>query len=228
LSPVVRRLLADNDIDISEITGTGLGGRVTREDVLAEIDARRRRAPAPPPPPPPPPPSAAPAPVAAAEDGAPAPRRAVPVAQDRPDQVVPFSNIRRRTAAHMVRSKSTSPHAYIATEVDFEPVEEVRRVAGARFKAEEGFSLTYLPFVARATVDALREFPRLNASVGDDELVVHPDVNLGIAVDLDDEGLIVPVVHHADEITLRGMARRIRDLADRARNRQLGADDIFG
>jgi len=234
LSPVVRRLLADNDIDVSEITGTGPGGRVTREDVLLEIDVRRRRAPTPAPaaePPSPqsaPPPPEAPAPAAPSVEAAPAPRRSVPVAQDRPDQVVPFSNIRRRTAEHMVRSKSTSPHAYIATEVDFEPIEEVRRGAGARFKAEEGFSLTYLPFIARATVDALREYPRLNASVGDDELVVHPDVNLGIAVDLENEGLIVPVVHHADEITLRGMARRIRDLAQRARSRQLGADDIFG
>ncbi|MGH9092951.1 MAG: 2-oxo acid dehydrogenase subunit E2, partial [Acidimicrobiales bacterium] len=156
---------------------------------------------------------------------------AAPSAAVRPaagDRVVPFSNMRRRTAEHMVRSKATSPHAFIATEVDFENVERIRRAWGARFRAEEGFSLTYLPFIARATVEALRDFPNLNASVGEDALVLHQQVNLGIAVDLDHEGLIVPVVHRAEEVTLRGLARRIRDLADRARTRQLTADDIAG
>ena len=144
------------------------------------------------------------------------------------DQIVPFSNMRRRTAEHMVRSKATSPHAFIANEVDFESVERVRKVWGERFKAEEGFALTYLPFVARAAVEALRDFPLLNASVVDDSLLVHAEVNLGIAVDLSHEGLIVPVIHRAEEVTLRGVARRIRDLAERARGRQLNADDIAG
>jgi pyruvate dehydrogenase E2 component (dihydrolipoamide acetyltransferase) len=144
------------------------------------------------------------------------------------DQVVPFSNMRRRTAEHMLRSKATSPHAFIAYEVDFENVERVRKAWGARFKEEEGFSLTYLPFIGRATVEALRDFPLLNASVVDDSLVVHSEINLGIAVDLSNEGLIVPVIHQAEEVTLRGVARRIRDLAERARGRQLNADDIAG
>ena len=144
------------------------------------------------------------------------------------DQVVPFSNMRRRTAEHMVRSKATSPHVFIANEVDFENVERVRKAWGPRFKEEEGFSLTYLPFIARATVEALRDFPFLNASVADDSLVVHSEINLGIAVDLSHEGLIVPVIHQAEEVTLRGVARRIRDLAERARGRQLNADDIAG
>jgi 2-oxoglutarate dehydrogenase E2 component (dihydrolipoamide succinyltransferase) len=144
------------------------------------------------------------------------------------DQVVPFSNMRRRTAEHMVRSKATSPHAFIANEVDFENVERVRKAWGTRFKEEEGFSLTYLPFIARATVEALRDFPFLNASVADDSLVVHSEINLGIAVDLANQGLIVPVIHQAEEVTLRGVARRIRDLAERARGRQLNADDIAG
>jgi 2-oxoglutarate dehydrogenase E2 component (dihydrolipoamide succinyltransferase) len=113
-------------------------------------------------------------------------------------------------------------------EIDYERVEQVRRSHGGRFRDEEGFSLTYLPFVARATVEALGDFPHLNASVGEDSLIVHHDVNLGIAVDLDSEGLIVPVVHQADQFTLRGMARRIRELADRARSKRLGADDISG
>jgi len=144
------------------------------------------------------------------------------------DQLVPFSNMRRRTAEHMVRSKATSPHAFIANEVDFESVERVRNAWGERFKAEEGFTLTYLPFVARAAVEALRDFPLLNASVVDDALLVHSEVNLGIAVDLAHEGLIVPVIHRAEEVTLRGVARRVRDLAERARSRQLNADDIAG
>jgi 2-oxoglutarate dehydrogenase E2 component (dihydrolipoamide succinyltransferase) len=136
--------------------------------------------------------------------------------------------MRRRTAEHMVRSKATSPHAFIAYEVDFENVERVRKAWGARFKEQEGFSLTYLPFIARATVEALRDFPLLNASVVDQSLVVHSQINLGIAVDLSNQGLIVPVIHQAEEVTLRGVARRIRDLADRARGRKLNADDIAG
>jgi 2-oxoglutarate dehydrogenase E2 component (dihydrolipoamide succinyltransferase) len=142
--------------------------------------------------------------------------------------VIPFTNIRRRTAEHMVRSKATSAHTLMVKEIDYERVEQVRRAHGARFRAEEGFNLSYLPFAARASVDALEEYPNLNASIGDDALIVHHDVNLGIAVDLDNEGLIVPVVHNAEELNLRGMARRIRDVADRARNKRLSLDDISG
>jgi pyruvate dehydrogenase E2 component (dihydrolipoamide acetyltransferase) len=215
-SPVVRKLLSENGIAAAEVPGTGAGGRITRDDVLQVVDSRRSSAPSAPPAAPPAatPRSAPPAPATPLRSGG--------------DQIVPFSNMRRRTAEHMVRSKATSPHAFIAYEVDFESIERVRRAWGERFKSEEGFSLTYLPFVARAAVEALRDFPLLNASVVDESLVVHPQVNLGIAVDLSHEGLIVPVIHHAEEVTLRGVARRIRDLADRARNRQLNADDIAG
>ena len=108
-------------------------------------------------------------------------------------------------------------------------MEQVRRAHGERFRAEEGFSLTYLPFIARATVEALAECPYLNSSVGEDALIVHHDINLGIAVDLDNEGLIVPVVHNAEELNLVAMARRDRaDLAARARNKRLSLDDISG
>ena len=223
LSPVVRKLLSDNAINAAEVTGTGVGGRITREDVLKVVDARRAAAP-----------TAAPAPAAASpqapEPVAPASSPSVPTETFRrdEDQIVPFSNMRRRTAEHMVRSKATSPHAFIAYEVDFENVERVRKTWGARFKEEEGFSLTYLPFIARAAVEALRDFPLLNASVVDESLVVHSQINLGIAVDLSNQGLIVPVIHQAEEVTLRGVARRIRDLADRARGRKLNADDIAG
>ena len=108
------------------------------------------------------------------------------------DEVIPFTNIRRRTAEHMVRSKATSPHTLVVLEADYENVERTRRSEGNAFKAEEGFSLTYLPFIARATVEALHEWPNLNASVGDDSLIVHHGINLGVAVDLDHQGLIVP------------------------------------
>jgi pyruvate dehydrogenase E2 component (dihydrolipoamide acetyltransferase) len=159
------------------------------------------------------------APLAAAEGGL--------VVSGR-DEVVPFTNIRRRTAEHMVRSKATSAHTLTAVEVDFEAVERVRRAAQERFRAEEGFSLTYLPFVALATVEALRAYPHLNASVGEDALIVHHDIHLGIAVDLDHQGLIVPVVRHADTKRLRALAREIVDLANRARTKRLLADDIAG
>jgi 2-oxoglutarate dehydrogenase E2 component (dihydrolipoamide succinyltransferase) len=232
---MVRKLLAENGISETEVTGTGSGGRITRDDAQRAVEARRAAAPpptttpaaaAPPPPPPAPPVQAAPAaPVARTPQAPPVSMASFRAAGD---QIVPFSNMRRRTAEHMVRSKATSPHAFIANEVDFESVERVRKAWGERFKAEEGFALTYLPFVARAAVEALRDFPLLNASVVDDSLLVHAEVNLGIAVDLSHEGLIVPVIHRAEEVTLRGVARRIRDLAERARGRQLNADDIAG
>jgi len=144
------------------------------------------------------------------------------------DEIIPFTNIRRRTSEHMVRSKATSAHALVVLEADYEQVERIRRSHGPQFKAEEGFSLTYLPFVARVTVEALGEWPNLNSSVGDDALIVHHERNLGIAVDLDHHGLIVPVVQRAEELTLRGMARKIRNLAERARSKKLSADDISG
>jgi len=226
LSPVVRRLLAEYGLDPAAIRGTGLEGRITRADVEAVIGratpptsvpsiAPERRAPVTPSPSPTPPPTT----TAPTTEG---------LRDDSRDEEVPFTNIRRRTAEHMVRSKATSAHTLMVREIDYEKVEHVRRVHGERFREEEGFSLTYLPFVARATVEALVEFPHLNASVGNDALVVHHDLNLGIAVDLDNEGLIVPVVHNAEELNLRGMARRIRDVADRARTKRLSLDDISG
>ncbi len=218
LSPVVRRLLTDHGLDPGSIPGTGLGGRITRADVEAVIE--RGAAPSPVPSIP-----SVPNPV---PPGAPTPASAGGQAPGERDEIVPFTNIRRRTAEHMVRSKATSAHTLMVREIDYERVEQVRRRHGGRFREEEGFTLTYLPFVARASVEALAEFPHINASVGDDALVVHRDINLGIAVDLDNEGLIVPVVHRAEELNLRGMARRIRDVADRARTKRLSLDDISG
>ncbi len=144
------------------------------------------------------------------------------------DLTVPFDNIRKRTAEHMVRSKATSAHVSTAVEVDFEHVERVRRRHGDEFKAEEGFSLTYLPFICRAFADAVHEFPHVNATVDGDSLVVHRDVHLGIAIDLDFHGLLAPVVRDVDGKRLRLVAREIRDLATRARSKQLAPAEISG
>ena len=224
LSPVVRRLISEHGLNVDDIPGTGSGGRITRSDVLAFID---KKAAAPAAAPAASPPTSAP-PAPAAETGTPRPAPAPAPRVGDGDQVIAFSNIRRRTAEHMVRSLSTSAHTLVVIEVDYDNVDRVRNTQKAKFKAEEGVSLTYLPFIARAVVDAIRDFPHVNASVGDDELIVHNYVNLGFAVDLNFEGLIVPVVHDADEKRLRALAREVSDLANRARAKKLSADDISG
>jgi 2-oxoglutarate dehydrogenase E2 component (dihydrolipoamide succinyltransferase) len=190
-SPLVRRLIAEYGLDPATITGTGDGGRITRNDVLAVAPAQT------------------PLPAAG-------------------DIVVPFDNVRRRTAEHMVRSKATSAHVYTSMEIDFERIERVRRQAGAAFAAEEGFSLTYLPFLCRALSDVIHEYPNVNASVDGDALVVHRDIHLGIAVDLDFNGLIAPVIRNVDGKRLRLIAREIRDLAARAKTKQLKPDEVLG
>jgi len=225
LSPVVRRLIADNGLDASQITGTGLGGRITRNDVEQIIQARAAGST---------PEPAAPAPAAPAAPAAAAPAAPAPVAEaptpavGARDQVVPLNNIRKRTAEHMVMSKSTSPHVLTAMEVDYERVEQVRKTHKGAWKVEEGFSLTYLPFIARAVADALRDFPHLNASFGGDYLVVHNEVNMAIAVDIDFEGLLAPVVKNVDGKRLRQIARDITDVAGRTRTKQLTPDDLSG
>ncbi|MBV8236950.1 MAG: 2-oxo acid dehydrogenase subunit E2 [Acidimicrobiia bacterium] len=208
LSPVVRKLIAEHHLDPDRIEGTGQGGRITRADVLSLIDTGG--------------PARAPQP---AQQTAPAPAA---VAAGADDEAIPFSNIRRRTAEHMVRSKSTSAHVLVAIEVDFERVDAVRRAAQAEWKEREGFTLTYLPFISRAVIDAIEEYPHVNASVGDDELIVHRRVHLGIAVDLSFQGLLAPVIHDAESKRLRAIAREIHDLAARARAKKLGADEIQG
>ena len=139
---------------------------------------------------------------------------------------MPLSNIRKRTAEHMRRSHDTSAHVYASIEVDYEAVDRVRRTHREAWKAEEGFSLTYLPFVARAVVDAIHEYPEVNATFTEDALVVHNYLNLGIAVDLDYKGLMVPVIRDAETKRMRAIAREISDLAGRARSKKLTPDDI--
>ena len=232
LSPVVRRLIAEHDLDPAQIKGTGVGGRITRNDVLKLVDGTG--------PAPAPEPDEAKAEPAKAEPEAPAAKagaaqpakpRPAPAPAAKPgerDEVIPFSRIRRVTAEHMVRSKATSAHTVIAVEVDYSAVEKVRRAKKDAFRAEEGVGLTYLPFVARAVVDAIADFPHVNSSVGDDELIVHRYVDLGIAVDLDFQGLLVPVIRDAHDKRLRPIARQIGDLAARARSKRLSPDDLVG
>jgi 2-oxoglutarate dehydrogenase E2 component (dihydrolipoamide succinyltransferase) len=141
---------------------------------------------------------------------------------------VRLSKIRQLTGDHMIMSKAVTPHAFSVVEVDYANVDRTRSAVKREWKASEGFSLTYLPFICRALVDALAEFPHLNASVGQKELVVHRYIDLGIAVDLDYQGLLVPVVRDADTKRLRAIAREISDLAARAKARKLSPDEIQG
>ena len=227
LSPVVRRLIAEHGLDATQLQGSGLGGRITRADVERAIQGQRPQSAGTPAAP-----AATPGPAVeqapAAAPSAAAPRVAPAGARRTGSTTEPFNNIRRRTAEHMVMSKQTSPHVLTAMEVDFERVERVRRAHRESWKEEEGFSLTYLPFIVRALCDALREYPHLNASVGEGALVVHHDINVAIAVDLNFEGLLAPVIQSADTKRLRGIAREIVDLANRARAKKLSADDVVG
>ncbi len=223
LSPVVRALLTNAGIDPATLTGTGLGGRITRSDAeraVAGLASGPQTS------------VSAGTPVAPATGGVPSGSMdlgafAPPPPGDR-DEVVPFTTIRRRTAEHMLASQAISAHTLMVREVDYESVERIRRSHGERFIEEEGFGLDYVTFVARAAVEALGEFPHLNASVGNGGLIVHRDVNLGVSVDLGGEGAIVPVVHQAEELNLRGMARRLQEVTARAEASALTLDDISG
>ena len=227
LSPVVRRLITENNLDVATISGTGVGGRITRADVESAIAVGSAPAPAPAP-------AAVPAPApAAAPVPAPAPAEQLeavvaPLPVHARDTIVPLNRIRQTTADYMVQSKQVSPHVLTAIEVDFENVERVRQANKAEFKSHEGFSLTYLPFISRALIDALVDFPHMNASMSGGNLIVHGAVNLAIAVDLNFEGLLAPVIRNADGMRMRAIARNVVDLATRARAKKLTADEITG
>ncbi|NCU87733.1 MAG: 2-oxo acid dehydrogenase subunit E2, partial [Actinobacteria bacterium] len=234
--------------DVNALVGTGPSGRITREDVLDFIDRTGSTpvapaqtpapqvAPAPAPalaPQVSPAPAQAPAPqVVPAPAQAPAPAVAAPPAKftapSERETVLPLSKIRKLTASHMIMSQAVSAHAFSVVEVDYANVDATRSEVKDQFKQSEGFTLTYLPFIARAIVDALAEYPNLNASIEGDSLVVHNYVDLGIAVDLEFNGLLVPVVRSADGKRLRAIAREISDLATRARARKLTPDEIQG
>jgi pyruvate dehydrogenase E2 component (dihydrolipoamide acetyltransferase) len=222
LSPVVRRLAAEKGVDLTAIAGSGGGGRIRREDVEQAIAAQPAAVAAP---------AAAVAPPAAATTPAPVAAAAKPAASVSPgDEVVKLSRMRLITADLMVKSLKTSAHVWTSVEVDFENVEQIRQRHREQFKKAEGMSLTYLPFIARAVCDALRAFPAVNSSIDieNQTMTMHHYVNLGIAVDLSEQGLVAPVVKNADSLNLRGLARNISAVAAGARARTLGAADMSG
>ncbi|HLF39113.1 MAG TPA: dihydrolipoamide acetyltransferase family protein, partial [Burkholderiales bacterium] len=201
LSPVVSRLIAEHGLDARAITGTGRDGRITREDVLAHVAQGGVAQPA----------------VRTQEPA----RYAIAGTE-----TVPLTIIRKRTAEHMAKSWTTVPHVLQAVEADFSRVDQARRMTGEQWKKREGYSLTYLPFIACAVAAALIKYPRLNASFSGDHLVLYRRVNLGIAVDLNLEGLLVPVVKDASAKSLPELARAINDVAVRARENRLRPDDM--
>ncbi|HEX2367941.1 MAG TPA: 2-oxo acid dehydrogenase subunit E2, partial [Acidimicrobiia bacterium] len=235
LSPVVRKLARDHGLDLAEVPGTGQGGRITRQDVeafLAQEPEERPAAVTTAPAPPAAPAAPAPAPAApAAPAPAPAPAAAAAEVPSGPgDRVEDLDRLRARIGENMIRAKQTAAHVWTSVEVDFEAVERVRQEHRDSFKQREGFSLTYLPFIARATIDALRAFPVVNSSfyLEQRKAVFHDRINLGIAIDLDQKGLIVATIRDADELRLVAVARRVRELADKARNGKLEPDDVIG
>ncbi len=203
-SPAVQMVASELKVDLSRVTGTGMGGRVTKKDVQ-EFAAKSQ--------------SAATTPAAPAAAGAARPGEG--------DQVVQLTRVRRLIAENMTRSKSTIPHAWQTQEADMSGVVANRSANKAAFQKQEGFSLTYLPYVIAATVSALRERPEVNATFNETELIVHRDINIGVSVGLEDT-LVVPVIRRADGLSIAGLARAINDVAVRARSKQLKADDLSG
>src|SRR6266571_3225595 len=227
-SPVVRRIAAEHNLDIREVPGTGIAGRVTKQDILGHIETRAASSAAPTPFPAPmiPPPSR-PAAAPAGRSAPPAAPATPAVGSETRGQVVPMSPIRKKTAEHMVLSKRTSAHVATVFEIDMTRVDQLRNQYRPAYEQRSGVRLTYLPFILKATIDALKAFPVLNASIDGDSIVYHKDVNVGLAVALD-WGLIVPVIHRADEKNLLGLARAVNDLADRARAKKLRVDEVQG
>jgi 2-oxoglutarate dehydrogenase E2 component (dihydrolipoamide succinyltransferase) len=240
LSPLVRKMARENGIDLSQVRGTGAGGRITKQDLEAFIDGRSaaptQAAPAQPAyvAPPPPPPQAVMQQAPPTPQAPPPPRtQAVAPAQEQAHfrgeapaaRVEPMSVMRQKIAEHMVFSKRTSAHVTTVHKVDMTRIAKMRDRVKGEFQARHGFSLTFLPFVMRATTAALQAFPLLNSSIDGTNIIFHRDINLGMAVALEN-GLIVPVIRNADEKNVVGLQRSIADLASRARSRQLRPDEV--
>jgi pyruvate dehydrogenase E2 component (dihydrolipoamide acetyltransferase) len=208
LSPLVRKMARENNIDLSKVRGTGAGGRISKQDLEGYIAQSAAPVAAQP---------AAPAPVQAPPPTAPAVPYQAPAGQAK-TRIEPMSTMRIKIAEHMVLSKRTSPHVTTVHRVDMTKIAKLRDRYKDQFKNNYGFSLTYLPFIARASVAALRQFPLLNGSLDGNNIVYHNEINIGIAVALEN-GLIVPVIRNADEKNILGLQRSIVDLAARARAR---------
>jgi pyruvate dehydrogenase E2 component (dihydrolipoamide acetyltransferase) len=219
-SPLVRNIAREHDVNLDTLTGTGNGGRITKEDILNFI-AERKTAPAAGASPAP---SSAPAAPPSSTSTAPAPR---PFAPGERVLIEPMSVMRRKIAEHMVLSRRTSAHVTTFFEVDYTNIARLRERLKRTYEERNGVKLTYLPFILKATVDSLKAFPVINASLDGESVVYKQDINIGIAVALD-WGLIVPVVKQADELSLVGLARATQDLAGRARNKQLKPDEVTG
>jgi 2-oxoglutarate dehydrogenase E2 component (dihydrolipoamide succinyltransferase) len=248
VSPVVARIASEHGVDVNQVSGTGRGGRVTKKDILAYVESGgAQEAPAPrpepqaaapvapeappepvpaPAPEPEPQPEAPPAPAAAPA----APQPAMAQAEGAPGETVePVSAMRRGIAEHMRRSLDTSAHVTSAIEVDMSNVVAIRKKLKSEYQRSYGVNPTYLSFVARATVETLRDYPWINGELRGDQIVSRNYVNLGFAVELaDGKGLIVPVVKHAEGLNLLGMARSVTEIAQRARDKKLMPDDVQG
>jgi pyruvate dehydrogenase E2 component (dihydrolipoamide acetyltransferase) len=256
-SPLVRNIASKEGVNLEEVKGSGAYGRVTKQDILSFIDQRGQKpaaaptaptapkapaapAAAPPAPPATAPKPAAPAPAPAAATPAPAPAAATVPAQRATGgfsvaayaegdnvEIEPMSKIRQITAAHMVYSKATSAHVTTVFHIDLSRVARLRAKAKNGFLKKEGTKLTYMPFIFKAVVNGLKAYKKLNASIDGTNIVYKKDINLGMAVDLG-HGLIVPVIKHADQLSLMGLAKSANDLADRARTKKLKPDEAQG
>jgi 2-oxoglutarate dehydrogenase E2 component (dihydrolipoamide succinyltransferase) len=223
VSPLVRRMARENDVDLRLVKGTGAGGRITKADVEAYLASRGAEAPAPAA-------AAAAAPVAAPAMPAPAPSAELPPlprVEPAKVRIEPMSIMRQKIAEHMAFSKRTSAHVTTVHRVDMTKVARVREKAKGDFQQRYSFGLTYLPFIVRAAAEALRAYPVVNASIEGTNIIYHNEINIGIAVALEN-GLIVPVIRHADEKNIVGLQRAIVDLAARARAKQLKPDEVQG
>jgi len=216
-SPLVRRIARENNIDLSQVSGTGVGGRISKRDIMAAVEGS----------------SAAPAdPPSAVPSTPPAVLRETPITSVPREkmyfghyEVQPMSTMRQKIAEHMVLSKRTSPHVYSIEEANVSAIVALRTKMKEKFEAESGTKLTFMPFFIRAAVEALRAFPTVNASVDGTNIVLHKECNIGIAVALD-WGLIVPVIKNAEEKNFYGLARSVNDLAERARAKKLKPEEV--
>jgi pyruvate dehydrogenase E2 component (dihydrolipoamide acetyltransferase) len=213
-SPLVRKIAQEHSVDISQIQGTGIAGRVTKEDILAYVGGREGSA------------SAAPAFAASKQEPASAQQAAPVFKAGASDHTEKMSVMRKKIAEHMTLSRRTSAHVHSVFEVNFGRIDKIRQAKKAEYE-RAGVKLTYLSFIIKAAVDALRDVPIVNASIDGENIVYHKDINVGIAVALD-WGLIVPVVKNAGEKNLLGLSRSVADLAARARSKQLKPDDVTG
>lgn len=224
ISPVVGRIAAEHNVDLNQVSGTGLDGRITKKDILAYVEAR----PGAPAVPQPTAPLVEPTPTPPVRETPtlPQPARPSTAPAAAAGQLLPLTSMRRAIAEHMVRSKHTSPHVTTVFEVDFSAVTAHRAANKAQF-ARDGANLTFTPYIVTATVQALKAHPLVNSMWSDEGIVLKREINLGMATAIED-GLIVPVIKNADSLNLLGLARTVNDLAERARNKQLRPDEVQG